>query len=102
MSSWWAAIHGYNHPVLNKAVQDQLDIEYTGDSHIIPVITRKNETAVQLAALLQEKGFLIFPIRPPTVPQNQSRVKISLTADITPEDLAELPDLIKSTLKGST
>jgi len=65
-----------------------------GDSQIIPVIVGEDEAAVSLAVRLQEAGYLVLPIRPPTVPTGTSRVRLSLTAALRWEDLRALPDAI--------
>ena len=30
MASWWCMIHGYNHPELNRAIEDQLQAKFGG------------------------------------------------------------------------
>ena len=48
---------------------------------------------------MQRKGFYVLPVRPPTVPEGTSRLRISLTAALTDEgDRPSLHD-IGDTLK---
>jgi len=57
---------------------------------IVPVVVRSPERAVALAGALELRGYFVAAIRPPTVPQGTSRLRITLTAAHTPEDFAGL------------
>nr|WP_245242669.1 8-amino-7-oxononanoate synthase [Neisseria yangbaofengii] len=57
------------------------------NSHIIPCILGSNEAAAKQAQVWQQQGYYCLPIRPPTVPKGSARVRLSLTADISDDEL---------------
>lgn len=64
-------------------------------SPIIPIIVGPAEDALGLSVRLYEKNILIPAIRPPTVPSGTSRLRISLTATHTEDDINRLIDTLK-------
>lgn len=56
-------------------------------SHIIPVIIGENNKTAEVCDILYKNGYFTLPIRPPTVPEGTSRLRLSLTTDITKEEL---------------
>lgn len=62
------------------------------DSHtaIQPLIVGDNARTLGLAARLRERGFWLTAIRPPTVPAGSARLRVTLTAGHTPQDIAAL------------
>ena len=56
---------------------------------IVPYILGENEATLAKAKDLQEKGYYCLPIRPPTVPKGTSRIRLSLTADMTMDEVKQ-------------
>jgi len=73
-----------------------------GDTPIVPVIVGEAEKALSLSRRLRERGFYVPAIRPPTVPENTARIRISLTALHTRQDLAPLIKEIKGFLSENS
>jgi 8-amino-7-oxononanoate synthase len=74
---------------------DGWDISGT-DSQIIPVIIGANNAALAAAQLLQQHGFAIRAVRPPTVPAGSARLRLSLTAPITEHALQRLRECLRT------
>jgi 8-amino-7-oxononanoate synthase len=57
---------------------------------IQPIVVGSNEAALTLSAELQRCGLLVTAIRPPTVPEGQARLRITLSAAHSFDDLDRL------------
>ncbi len=65
-----------------------------GSSHIVPIVLGDAARAIRMSDVLQEHGFLVFPIRPPSVPHGSSRIRISLRTDIGWDDIRPISGIL--------
>lgn len=79
------------------ALRDQ-GLRTDGDSNIVPVLVGDAARTVAAAERVCEAGYWVKAVRPPTVPAGTSRLRLSLNAAMSWEQLAPLPGLIKAAL----
>ena len=83
-----ALSHSLNSQILAK------NYDCPSSSQIVPVIVGDSIQTVALAHEMQKAGFYIMPVRPPTVPQGASRLRICLNTRIDQHDLDRLVSLL--------
>lgn len=85
------SISSYIHNTLNES-----GYENVSQSQIIPVLTYENEKAVKACEFFKDHGFYAMPIRHPTVPKGKARLRLSLTASLSDDQVEQLKDTIKA------
>jgi 8-amino-7-oxononanoate synthase len=73
-----------------------LDLAPSPDVPILPVILQDNDKTILVAQELEKQGFLVGAIRPPTVPQGTARLRISLSAVHTLDQIKSLTTAINT------
>ena len=63
---------------------DTLDSQ---DTPIVPVLTGQPQSTVEFSQRLFEQGIFVQPIRPPTVPQGECRLRLTVMSEHTKKDL---------------
>jgi 8-amino-7-oxononanoate synthase len=71
------------------------------DGHIVPVLVGEAEETMRAGRRLLERGFLAGAVRPPTVPAGTSRLRLTLSAAHTPEQIDGLLAAIREVLGES-
>tara|TARA_R110001606_G_scaffold30498_7_gene94370 strand:+ start:6482 stop:7624 length:1143 start_codon:yes stop_codon:yes gene_type:complete len=86
------------HMALARGCFDGLSLGDHQDSQIFPIILGEDRVAVSVAAMLQDQGFDVRAIRPPTVPAGTARLRISLTLNATQDDIRDLATALHTAL----
>lgn len=81
---------------VKRVFSEELGQEVISESYIIPYIIGENQETVDTALALQQQGYYCLPIRPPTVPPHTSRIRLSLTADMSFAEIDGLLAVLKS------
>lgn len=77
----------------------KLGIVARGEFYIVPLVLGSDHLATRAAVRLQEQGFDIRAIRPPTVPPGTSRLRIAIHADHERDTLQRLAEALASTVQ---
>jgi 8-amino-7-oxononanoate synthase len=64
-------------------------------SCIVPVVLGEARAALEAAKVLEEHGFLVVAIRPPTVPAGTARLRLTFTAQHPDDEIQRLAELVR-------
>jgi len=65
-------------------------------SPIVPVLLGEAEAALKASRLLEDEGFLVVAIRPPTVPMGTARLRLTFTAQHSDHEVERLAALVRT------
>ena len=72
-----------------SAHMHQIGYELESDTHIVPIIVGDEKTALDMGRFLRRNGIFAQPIRYPTVPRNKARIRISITAWLSKNEIRD-------------
>ncbi|MPT48521.1 MAG: 8-amino-7-oxononanoate synthase [Sphingobium sp.] len=70
------------------------------ETQIIPIIIGADARTMEVAAACQNAGFDVRGVRPPTVPPGTSRLRLSITRNLTNEDIDALAETLLPSLRA--
>jgi 8-amino-7-oxononanoate synthase len=65
-------------------------------SPIVPVLLGEAEAALKASRLLEDHGFLVVAIRPPTVPAGTARLRLTFTAQHPDDEVERLAEVMRT------